>query len=202
MMAIFSGKWCSIVNLAVELVRTLISCRCRWAKKTSTFDECGDVCQTAPGAQLNESTCSIQFNSTGTTVGDYYAVTLMVEDFSSPNSSTPFSSVPIQFLIYIVGATACSLKPTINSSLSQCSIAEVGVQFNFTLVIQQGCPSTTLKDVFTMPPLYMYKGPITPGPTSTIWTVSETWIPTALQLGSQVFCAIATDRYGRRPMLV
>lgn len=155
------------------------------------------MCQTTPGATLNTDDCSITFNSTDTTIGDYYAVTLMVEDFSNANSTTSFSSVPVQFLIYIVGTTACAVKPIINSSLSQCSIVQVGVQFNFTLIIRQGCSSTTVKDVLTMPPLYMYKGPIIAESTNTSWTVSETWIPTSLQLGSQVFCAIATDRYVR-----
>ena len=171
------------------------SFRCRWSIRNSTFDECGDVCQSVPGATLDSTNCTITFNSTGTTVNDYYAVTLMVEDFSDENATTPFSSIPIQFLIHIVNAASCSSKPTISSNLPACSIVEVGVPFNFTLVITQGCPGTNLTDVFTMPPLYMYKGPITPSGTGTSWTVSETWTAVSSQLGSQVFCALATDRF-------
>ena len=166
---------------------------CRWAQNTSQLDECGDVCQMAPGSTLDNDNCMLTFNSTGKTVGQYYAVTLMVEDFLDPNTYTPFSKVPIQFLIHIVASPACPLKPTISTNLSDCTAIQVGVSFSFTLTIDQGCPGTTLKDVFTMPPLYMYKQGIV-SVSSTRWTVTETWIPDQLQLGSQVFCAVATDR--------
>jgi hypothetical protein len=52
-----------------------------------------------------------------------------------------------------------------------------------------------MTDVFTMPPLYMYKGNITQVGTSNVWTITETWTPQISQVGSQVYCAIATDRY-------
>ena len=149
----------------------------------------------APGSTLDNDDCMITYNSTGKTVGNYYAVTLMVEDFADSSSYTPFSSVPIQFLIHIVSSTSCSLKPTISSVLSDCTPIEVGVQFAFLLTITQGCSGTNLTDVFTMPPLYMHKGNITKVGTTNVWTMTETWTPTALQLGSQVYCAVAADRY-------
>ncbi|CAF3856350.1 unnamed protein product [Adineta steineri] len=166
---------------------------CRWAQKTAALDECGDVCQMAPGSTLDNDDCVLTYNSTGKTVGQYYAVTLMVEDYYDSSTPTPFSSVPVQFLIHIVSATACPLQPTISSNLSDCSPIQVGVQFTFTLTIVQGCPGTTLQDVYTMPPLYMYKGSITQVGSTNVWTVTETWIPDELQLGSQVYCAVATD---------
>jgi hypothetical protein len=119
----------------------------------------------------------------------------MVEDFYNSTTDTPFNSVPIQFLIYIVGGTNCTSKPTISSSLPACTPIEVGSQFNFSLTILQGCPGTTITDVFTMPPQNVYKGALTQNGTSNVWILYETWIPTALQLGAQVFCAVATDRY-------
>ncbi|CAF3515760.1 unnamed protein product [Adineta steineri] len=166
---------------------------CRWAQKTAALDECGDVCQMAPGSTLDNDDCVLTYNSTGKTVGQYYAVTLMVEDYYDSSTPTPFSSVPVQFLIHIVSATACPLQPTISSNLSDCSPIQVGVQFTFTLTIVQGCPGTTLQDVYTMPPLYMYKGSITQVGSTSVWTVTETWVPDELQLGSQVYCAVATD---------
>lgn len=188
---IFCGK----IVLYRDRIGSFRSFRCRWSLVNATFDECGDVCLSVPGATLDSTNCTITFNSTGTTINDYYAVTLMVEDFSDENSTTPFSSIPIQFLIHIVNASSCSTKPIISSNLPECSIVEVGVPFNFTMVITQGCPGTNLTDVFTMPPLYMYKGAITPSSTGTSWTVSETWTAVSSQLGSQVFCALATDRF-------
>ncbi|CAF0815935.1 unnamed protein product [Rotaria sordida] len=167
--------------------------KCRWAQDTTTFDECGDVCQMAPGSILEEEDCTITFNSTNKTVGDYYALTLMVEDFYDKTTNISLSSVPIQFLVLIVNTSTCSLKPTITSTLPDCSPIQVGVQFNFTLTVTQGCSGTTVKDVFTMPPLYMYKGSLIRNGTNNVWTVTETWTPNVLQLGSQVYCAVATD---------
>lgn len=148
----------------------------------------------APGSTLYEDECRVAFNSNGKTVGEYYAVTLMVEDFYTSSTSTAFSSVPIQFLVHIVAAPVCPLTPTINSTLPKCSSVQVGVPFTFTLTITQGCPNTTIIDVFTMPPLHMYKDNVTRVGASNVWTVTETWTPDTMQLGSQVYCAIAVDR--------
>lgn len=169
--------------------------RCRWAESTSNLDECGDVCQTAPGSTLDGDNCILTFNSTGKNVGDYFAVTLMVEDFYNSTTETAYSRVPIQFLICIVNSTACTSKPTISSNLPACSPVEVGTLFNFSLTIIQGCPGTTVTDVFTSPPQNMFKVSFTQNGTNNIWILSETWTPTNLQLGSQVYCAVATDRY-------
>ncbi|CAF3785454.1 unnamed protein product [Rotaria sp. Silwood1] len=166
---------------------------CRWAQKTTTFDECGDVCQTAPGSILYDEDCVVTFNSTGKSVGEYYAITLMVEDFYDQSTYTPFSSVPIQFLIHIVNTSTCSLKPTINSTLSGCTAVEVGQTFNFTLTIIQGCTGTTILDFFRTPPLYMIKSSVVQVGTTNTWEVTETWTPVTLQIGSQVYCAVATD---------
>jgi hypothetical protein len=136
----------------------------------------------------------VTFNSTGKVVGDYYAVALMIEDFYTESSYTPFSSVPIQFLIQIVATPVCPLKPTISSNLSSCTAIEVGIQFNITILIEEGCSGTTIDDYFRMPPLYMYKDGLTQVGSSNIWTITETWTPTNAQIGSQVYCAVATDR--------
>ncbi|CAF4179147.1 unnamed protein product, partial [Adineta steineri] len=170
--------------------------RCRWANKTSSFDECFSVCQPVSSATLDHDDCVLTFNSTGTKVGEYYAIALMIEDFATLSTPTPFSSVPLQFLITIVSTPVCPLKPTISSTLSPCTAIEVGVQFNYTLSISQGCAGTTVKDLFTMPPLYMYKGNITRVGTTNVWTVTETWTPEISQIGSQVYCALATDSAG------
>ncbi|UJR07281.1 hypothetical protein I4U23_011569 [Adineta vaga] len=52
---------------------------------------------------------------------------------------------------------------------------------------------TTITDVNTNPPLYMYKGSLIRIGMSSVWTISESWIPDSNQLGSQVYCALATD---------
>ncbi|UJR12511.1 hypothetical protein I4U23_016686 [Adineta vaga] len=167
--------------------------RCRWGENSSTINECGSVCKTVPGGTIDSTNCILTFDSSGKTVGNYYAAAMMVEDFSNAASLIPFSSVPIQFLIQIVNTSTCPLKPTISSTLSTCTALEVGVQFNFTLTITAGCSGTTVTDVNTNPPLYMYKGSLTRVGMTDNWTIGETWIPTADQLGSQVYCALTTD---------
>ncbi|CAF4476610.1 unnamed protein product, partial [Rotaria socialis] len=78
----------------------------------------------------------------------------------------------------------CPLQPQISSNLTACTAVQVGQTFTFTLTVVQGCSGTTLVDFFTMPPLYMIKGSIV-SVGSIEWTITETWIPTTTQLGSQ-----------------
>ncbi|CAF1393147.1 unnamed protein product [Adineta ricciae] len=170
--------------------------RCRWSANTSTIDECGLLCEAVPGGTIDSTNCILTFNSSGKTMGSYYVVAMTVEDFSNATSLIPLSSVPIQFLIQIVSTPTCPLKPTISSILPKCTNIEVGVQFRFTLNITVGCFGTNVTDVNTNPPLYMYKGVLRRVGISNIWTIDETWIPASNQLGSQVFCAVATDSEG------
>ena len=168
--------------------------RCRWAQNTATFDECAGACGQIVGTTLDATTCTIKFNTTGKIVGDYFAVTLMVEDFYSASDTIALSSVPIQFLIQIIGTPTCPSKPVIESNLSDCTAIEVGIPFNFTVTIKQGCSGTTIIDYFRTPPLNMYKSELTQVGSSNIWTITEMWTPESTQVGSQAYCAQATDR--------
>lgn len=162
------------------------------------MDECAGVCGTASGSTLDNYGCTLTFNSTGKTVGDYYPIALMVEDFytaSSYPTYPPFSSIPLQFLIKIVSKPSCFIKPIINSSLSDCTAVTVGVAFTFTLKIYQGCINTNITDVFRIPPVNMYKSQINSSGSTNVSTMYEIWTPAADQIGSQVYCAVATDRY-------
>lgn len=81
------------------------------------IDECGStgVCQTSiPGVYLSGSNCTLVFTLASSQVGQYYAVALQIEDFYSSSSTTPMSSVPIQFLFYAVAApSSCTVRPFI-----------------------------------------------------------------------------------------
>jgi hypothetical protein len=171
---------------------------CRWAQNTLAFDECGGVCGVASGSTLSTDNCTLTFDSTGKTIGDYYPIALMVEDFYNASSYTPLSSVPLQLLIKIVAVPSCPSKPIVSTILPVCTDISVGVQYNFTLTITEGCSNTSIVDFFRMPPLYMYKSDITQEGTSNVWMVNETWTPTVGQIGSQAYCAIAIDRYSVR----
>ncbi len=59
------------------------------------------ICSIIPFATLDPLNCTITFDLTGITSSGWYAVALQVEDFNSTTSTTPFSSVPAQFLVSI-----------------------------------------------------------------------------------------------------
>ncbi|CAF1033688.1 unnamed protein product [Didymodactylos carnosus] len=132
--------------------------------------------------------------SYGKTPSTTYAVALMVEDFWNSTTTIPFSSVPIQFLVTIISTPPCPLTPIIISDLAQgaCTAVQVGIPFSFQVVAQKGCNGTTITDIFTMPPFNMTKSSLVQNSTN-IWMITETWTPSNLQTGSQVFCAVAVD---------
>lgn len=128
-------------------------------------------------------------------MGDYYAVALMAEDFSNTSTNLSLSSVPIQFLIQIVNVSSCSLKPIIRSNLSNCTAISVGSQLNFTLTIAQGCPNTTIDDFYAVSPLNMFQYNLTRNGSNNTWTVTQSWTPTSEQVGLQIYCSVALDRF-------
>ena len=90
--------------------------KCRWSlsgiSNYNGYDECADVCSGLPGATLHEENCTLVFNLTQ--AGKYAAVALQIEDYYPSSSSTPLSSVPIQFLFYGYAApSGCSTPPSI-----------------------------------------------------------------------------------------
>ena len=94
--------------------------KCRWSTdhiapntNTNGFDECGSVCNPTlpPGYQLFAENCTLVFTLTA---ANYCAIALQIEDFYTPSSPTPMSSVPIQFLFLGRHApTGCSTPPVI-----------------------------------------------------------------------------------------
>lgn len=93
--------------------------RCRWSTNNiitnnfNGYDECATVCSpTLPLFTLFSDNCTLVY--TITVAGGYYAVALQIEDYYNSTTSTPLSSVPLQFLFYGVNASAgCSTPPTI-----------------------------------------------------------------------------------------
>jgi hypothetical protein len=63
------------------------------------------------------------------------------------------------------------------------------------LTAQNFCPnSTTIQDIATLSFPIVIKTPIIQNTTS-LSSVSLTWVPTASEVGSQVLCAVAIDRF-------
>jgi hypothetical protein len=123
----------------------------------------------------------------------------MVEDFySSSNTVTPLSSTPVQFLIHTyTSLTGCSTLPTITGPYSDqsCIDVKVGISFSFTVTAQIGCTGTTITDFVSVSPLGMNKATSITTVSSTVYSINFNWTPTAMQIGSQIFCVAAVDTY-------
>ncbi|CAF4250066.1 unnamed protein product, partial [Adineta steineri] len=95
--------------------------RCRWSTSSgniNNYDECGGVCMGIPITyNLIQENCTIVFELTRP--GFYAAVALQIEDFFSSTSTTPMSSVPLQFLFYGYSAptASCTTPPAIIGNL-------------------------------------------------------------------------------------
>lgn len=108
------------------------------------------------------------------------------------------SSVPIQFLIYVYNTTNCTLKPVLISEVNagDCLGAQVGVNFTLKFTAVNRCGSgRNITDIATLSFPVIIKSTLVSNPTNTsVWTMQMTWVPTVSEVGSQVFCAVATDR--------
>jgi hypothetical protein len=187
--------------------------RCRWADLT--LGECGGVCQdapdpainqfftnmnqTVPPATLNSKSCMLTFDGTHplTVSPGYYAVALQIEDFASTTSTTPLSSVPIQFLIELVNSSSSCSKScffTGDRSASGCFATKVGDKYTDRLVAQVGCQLEQITEIQVLG----LSGNLQVTSLQTIqgtleWYVNLTWIPTTDQQGANVICGMATD---------
>ncbi|CAM4906681.1 unnamed protein product [Rotaria socialis] len=168
--------------------------RCRFASGTS---ECANACPptSLPAGTTLSSSCMLTI--TGPTAGNYYLVAAQAEDFITNASTNPMSSVPIQFLVYVYAATNCTIKPLLLSDMASgdCLGAEVGVSvvMHFTAVNLCGSDREII-DIATLSFPTIIKSAVVQSPTNaSIWSMEMTWIPSAMQVGSQVLCAVACD---------
>ena len=92
--------------------------RCRWATNgtvtnPNNYNECGSVCSPSlPSFTLFPDNCTLVY--TLLAAQNYSSVALQIEDFYNSTTTTPMSTVPIQFLFYgVVTPTGCSTPPQI-----------------------------------------------------------------------------------------
>lgn len=101
--------------------------KCRWSTNTTTitgFDECGSTCAPSlpTGHTLFSDNCTLVFTLNAT---NYFAVALQIEDFYTPASTSPMSSIPVQFvLLGRLNPSGCATAPMIvgtrpNSGIEQ-----------------------------------------------------------------------------------
>jgi len=83
--------------------------RCRFG---SNFEECGGVCATFPDSFLDRDTCTLHIGENSLVPDTLYAVAIQIEDFETPYSWKPLSSVPLQFLIRAFSSSmSCQAVP-------------------------------------------------------------------------------------------
>jgi hypothetical protein len=120
-----------------------------------------------------------------------------VEDFIDNTSTTPMSSVPVQFLVYVLPQPSCTIVPLI-LPVSGCLEVQVGVPMSIKLYAMNFCNLTiaNLTDIVVSSGINgMSAGNLTSVSTNTSLSyVTYTWTPQADQVGYQELCTIAFTR--------
>ena len=163
--------------------------RCRWSNSSL---ECGGVCfpVTIPSSANLFSNCIL--NITGTSLTDWYAGSVQVEDYYSSSSTVALSSTPVQFLIYVYAPKNCSV-PTLTSP-STCVDVQVGVPYTITLTATNNCGSTSnISDIVVQSFAGVVQGSLVQVNPPYKYTRDITYTPTNVQLGLQIMCAVALD---------
>ncbi|CAC5400901.1 Delta-like protein D,Fibropellin-3,Protein eyes shut,Sushi, von Willebrand factor type A, EGF and pentraxin domain-containing protein 1,Delta-like protein C,Fibropellin-1,Protein crumbs homolog 1 [Mytilus coruscus] len=169
--------------------------KCRWAKNSQS-DECSNVCEAFPGA----ASCILSYTASRST--GWHAVALQIEDYSVSDTTTPLSSVPLQFLVDISSTTdSCDDKPLVlNLTNVNGSVATIALNTTFfqTIVANSGSTNVSITEIVTVSPVGMIKtGLLSYGSSGTQWYVNVTWTPSLSQAGSHIFCYTAVNSMGQ-----
>lgn len=176
------------------------------------IDECGGIC--FPTIVPNDTTlsnCMISFR--GLVANTWYAVAIQVyslntneawmnsififsvqvEDFISPTSTTPMSSIPVQLMIYVKDEPKCSTPPVIKT-VDTCLEVTVNMSKTFNLSIYNPCyvHGVNLSELTTTRPILglnlsdLYSAPNN----GSLMNSIVTWTPQDNQIGSNQLCII------------
>ena len=117
-----------------------------------------------------------------------------VEDFIDSASTTPMSSVPVQFLISVIRKPVCEHAP-IMIPLTGCAEVTIGILKTVDIYALNLCdPNTTsIADIFvTYSSDGMRLDNLTNSSTnSSLFYKTLTWTPQATQMGPQQLCVVA-----------
>ncbi len=104
------------------------------------------------------------------------------------------SSVPVQFLIYVMPEPTCSKMPFI-VPLNGCMEVTVGVSISFNISVINNCdPNVSdLADLIVTTSIDdMQTGDLTDSPTNaSVDYMTFTWTPETTQIGPQQLCTVA-----------
>ncbi|CAF0831880.1 unnamed protein product [Adineta steineri] len=172
--------------------------RCRWSTSSSNlnnYDECSGVCMGIPlYINLIQANCTLVFSLA--VAGQYAAAALQIEDYYSSSSTTPMSSVPLQFLFYGYAAPtgSCTTPPAIigNRPNRACIGTPIGSNVTEYIIIQVYCPGHAITDLVSSAPTGMKKSAII-NSSPNVYEIILSWVPISTQYGPQSFCAGAVD---------
>ena len=164
--------------------------RCRKAQGS----ECAGLCGQFPGSHLDSNTCVIEYQANRG--NRYWGASIMLEDFT-PGSSTPLSSVALQFLVLVVPNTngLCSqvpvfVEPTIYSG--SCIAIPPETTFTTQLIANSSGTDQSIVEIQTVPPSGTRVGQLTRISNSNSYYVTVTWTPTDSQQNlTHPFCFTA-----------
>ncbi|XP_072035471.1 uncharacterized protein [Amphiura filiformis] len=166
--------------------------RCRWAT-----GESGSVDQPSTSVlSLDPLTCTITFTSYD---GTLWGVAIYIEDFLSSDSTTPLSTVPLQFLIQVKALSpgCTTTKPTlIAPSPAQGSIVTIYTEELFTVEIH-GMPTSgdnPITNFATVSPRGMTRSTIMSGEGDNKY-ITINWTPEQTQEGPNIFCFSVSDEW-------
>lgn len=111
-------------------------------------------------------------------------------------STEPMSSVPVQFLLYVIPTPPCTILPLI-LPLTDCLEVEVGVTMTFTLYVMNLCnPTAAITDIIISKSISgMTTGNLSNSTTgNSLSYMPLTWTPQTNQIGSEELCAIAYNK--------
>ncbi|XP_038062575.1 uncharacterized protein LOC119733066 [Patiria miniata] len=174
--------------------------KCRWPSSSA---EGGSVTP-MKNAILDQSNCVLSINAIDDS--GWYAIALIIEDFTTQASPTAKSKVPLQFLvnIYVGDTLTCAPLPRLDDRFSptpthsQCyNLVPGATTFKFEIgVFEADAPITALE---TTSPVGMKTTPVISSDNGSVdrLFVSK-WIPDTSQIGPHIMCFNALDSNGQR----
>jgi hypothetical protein len=111
------------------------------------------------------------------------------------SSTTPLSSVPVQFIVKVIAPSSCSTLPEAILVGQSCTTVTVNETFTTPVLALNNCgTNVSIVDIATVSFSGMVQSSVNKL-NSLIYYKTLTWTPTIDQLGYQVMCAIALDRF-------
>lgn len=188
----------TLIEIPVLDMNTNDDIRCRWAMKhiNSSINECGQICY-PKGLPKNTTLSNCTLSFTGLIPNTWYVIALQVEDFINETSIEPMSSVPVQFLIYVLPVLTCTIEPEV-LPIGDCLELKTNVSVNLTVYAKNSCGNNVaITDILISKGINGLKSSNLKNSTtdSTLSYITLSWTPSIYQTGAKELCFMAFNRY-------